>query len=103
MSTPGTADTAKSTTKRILVMARNAPLEAMRVAAGLTIFGHEIQLVFMHRALTEEEAESEQAELLELCDIVPQTTVASMQSHFNLMEPDALAAKIIDAEMVISL
>ena len=33
-------------TKNILVVATEDPLEAMRVAAGLTIFGHEVTFLF---------------------------------------------------------
>jgi len=90
-------------TKEILVLARNNPTEAMRVAAGLTIFGHQINLVFMNRELTEKEAESEQGELLELCEIVPQTTVSAMQDHFKLLDQKALADQILNADAVINL
>ncbi|OED42774.1 hypothetical protein AB833_05415 [Chromatiales bacterium (ex Bugula neritina AB1)] len=89
--------------RRILVLARNEPEEAMRVAAGLTIIGHELELVFMHRPLTEDEAESEHAELLELCEIVPKTTVEGMREHFTLLDSQALAALISESERVISL
>ena len=89
--------------KNVVVLARNELTEAMRVAAGLTIVGHRISLVFMHRELTIEEANSEQGELLELCEIVPQTTVANMQEHFTLLKPETLATMITDAEIVISL
>lgn len=89
--------------KKILVLARNNALEAMRVAAGLTIVGHEISLVFMHRELTEAEASSEQAELLELCDIIPKTTVDSMGQHFTVLTPGSLGTAIKNAEVVINL
>ena len=42
--------------KKILVLGRRDHTEAMRVAAGLTIFGHEVRLVFM----TEPVADSEE-------------------------------------------
>jgi len=90
-------------TKNILVLSRNNPTEAMRVAAGLTIFGHVIELVFMHRKLTESEAESEQGELLELCDIVPKTTVSSMQQFFQLIDSEGLARQVANADLVINL
>ena len=61
--------------KKILVLARRDHLEAMRVAAGLTIFGHQLRLVFMSRQVSEEVATSEQAELLELSGIEPETTL----------------------------
>lgn len=89
--------------KQLLVLARNQPVEAMRVAAGLTIVGHSVDLIFMHRSLTGEEAESEHAELLELCDIVPMTTVAEMQEHLTLLDDKALALIAARADVVISL
>lgn len=90
-------------TKKILVLARDDAREAMRVAAGLTIANHAVQLVFMNRPLTDDEAECEQAEMLELCEIVPQTTVASMQQYFTLLDADALAERIDACDMVINL
>ena len=44
-----------STIKSILVLARRDHAEAMRVAAGLTIFGHQVGLVFMREAVAETE------------------------------------------------
>lgn len=90
-------------TKNILVLSRNNPTEAMRVAAGLTIFGHVIELVFMNKKLTEAEANSEQGELLELCDIVPTTTVPALQECFELLDTQALARQIMHADLVINL
>lgn len=92
-----------SQVRAIVVLARNDPLEAMRVAAGLTIFGHEVDLILMHRALTEREASGEQAELLELSDIVPRTTVASMKEHFEFLGDAELAVAINTADAVLSL
>jgi len=89
--------------KNILVLARNNPTEAMRVAAGLTIFGHKIELVFMNRVLTEAEAEGEQGELLELCEIEPRTTVRAMKEYFDLLDTEALAEQIVNADLVINL
>ena len=37
--------------KSVLVVARRDPLEAMRVAAGITVFGHDVALVFAHGRL----------------------------------------------------
>ena len=89
--------------KHLLVLARNQPVEAMRVAAGLTIVGHSVELIFMNRSLTNEEAESEHGELLELCDIEPKTTIADMQEHFTLLDYKALASYITRADFVINL
>lgn len=89
--------------KSILVLARDDAREAMRVAAGLTIANHDVQLVFMNQPLSEADAACEQAEMLELVEIVPQTTVASMQQYFKLLDSDALAACIDASDMVINL
>jgi len=92
----------KLLTRSIVLLARNDMLEAMRVASGLTIFGHSVSLVFMHRSLTDDEANSEQAELLELADIVPVTTVESMQEHFEFFDQSALGELMHSADLVIN-
>jgi hypothetical protein len=62
-------------TREVLVLANEDVTEAMRVAAGLTIFGHRVELVFVDRIVEETEANIEQAELLELCEIEPSSLV----------------------------
>ena len=89
--------------KRILVLARRDHLEAMRVAAGLTIFGHEVRLVFMARPVTEEIGTSDQAELLELSGIEPETTVSEMADVLPLLGSGKLAEAITDAQQVVNL
>ena len=89
--------------KKILVLARRDHREAMRVSAGLTIFGHEVRLVFMSHPVTEEIGTSEQAELLELSGIEPETTLAEMAELLPLLGPDALAEAIVQAEQVVNL
>lgn len=72
--------------KSILVLARRDHIEAMRVAAGLTIFGHRVRLVFMTKPVSKEAVESEQAELLELSDISPETTVPETANGLPLLD-----------------
>jgi len=57
--------------KQLLVLARRDHAEAMRVAAGLTIFGHTVELVFVDRPVEDTEDNAAQAELLELTGIQP--------------------------------
>ena len=57
--------------KAILVLAASDHAEAMRVAAGLTIFGHQVTLLFVDRVVEETEENLQQAELLELTEISP--------------------------------
>ena len=89
--------------KSILVLARRDHLEAMRVAAGMTIFGHRIRLVFMDRPVTEQVAGSEQAELLELSGIEPESTVAAMTGMLPLLDERQLADAIGQADAVVNL
>ncbi len=89
--------------RRILVLARRDHREAMRVAAGLTIFGHDVRLVFMSRPVTEEVGTSEQAELLELAGIEPETTVEEMREVLPLLGSQQLASAIQEAEQVVNL
>ena len=60
-----------SKTCQILVLAQRDHGEAMRVSAGLTIFGHEVDLIFTDRIVEESEENLAQAELLELTEIEP--------------------------------
>ena len=89
--------------KKILVLGRRDHTEAMRVAAGLTIFGHEVRLVFMTEPVADTEENAAQAELLELSDIVPETTVAEMAEDLALLDEGALGAAIAEADRVVSI
>lgn len=68
-------DQADSAIKEVLVLANGDVAEAMRVAAGLTIFGHRVNLVFVDKIVEETEKNIEQAEMLELCEIEPVSLV----------------------------
>ncbi|MDQ2089746.1 hypothetical protein [Marimonas arenosa] len=89
--------------KKILVLGRRDHTEAMRVAAGLTIFGHEVRLVFMTEPVAETEENAEQAELLELSDIVPETTVPEMGEDLTLLDAAALGKAMAEADRVVNL
>lgn len=93
----------KVSVKNILVLDRQDHTEAMRVAAGLTIVGHEVRLVFMNKPVAETEENAEQAELLELCDIEPQTTVAAMEEDLEFLNAKALAEAIKSSDHVVSI
>ena len=89
--------------KAILVLARRDHAEAMRVAAGLTIFGHRVGLVFMTGPVAETDENAANAELLELTGIEPQTTVAAMADDLPLLDASALATRVAAADIVLSL
>jgi len=89
--------------KTILVLARRDHGEGMRVAAGLTIFGHRVRLVFMSGPVAETQANAEMAELLELTDIEPETTVPEMADQLPLLDGSALGAAIAASNHVINL
>lgn len=87
--------------KKLLVLGRRNHAEAMRVAAGLTIFGHHVRLVFMTSPVAETPENAEQAELLDLADIMPETTVAG--TELNHIKPTELAMAMLDSQGVINL
>ena len=89
--------------RKLLVLARRDHAEAMRVAAGLTIFGHAVNLIFMDRPVEESAENAANAELLELTGIEPQTTVAEMAEDLPLLDAAGLAAALADADAVLSL
>ena len=88
--------------KSILVLARRDHGEAMRVAAGLTIFGHVVRLVFMTGPVAETDANAELAELLELSDITQEATVRAMAGELALLDAQALGAAIAASDRVIN-
>lgn len=87
-------------TRSILLLGRRDHAEAMRVAAGLTIFGHHVRLVMMREAVAETAENAAQLELLELAEIVPQSTVAGQ--GLEVLDSAALAEALCSAEVVIS-
>jgi hypothetical protein len=75
----------------------------MRVAAGLTIYGHEVRIVFMSEAVAETEENAKQAELLELADIIPETTVPEMAEDLAFLDSAALAQVINESDQIINI
>ncbi len=87
-------------TKSILVLGRRDPTEAMRVAAGLTIFNHTLNLVFLV-AVPSTPENAEMLELLEFSDVESKTTVADQA--VPQIGASELAAAIVAADEVINL
>ena len=92
-----------SEAKSILVLGRRDHAEAMRVAAGLTIFGHAVHLVFMTEPVAENAANAGLAELLELSEITPETTVPAMAGDLTFLNAKALSAAIAASDRVINI
>lgn len=87
--------------KNLVVLARRDHTEAMRVAAGLTIAGHGVRLIFMHGPVEETAENIEQAETLELCDIEPETTVPGQDIQY--IDSAKLSLALLKADSVINL
>ena len=87
-------------TKSILMLGRRDPTETMRVAAGLTIFGHTPSVVFLV-PVPDTPENAEMAELLEFSDVESKTTVADQSLSY--IGADALAAAILAADEVINI
>lgn len=89
--------------KSLLVLARRDHAEAMRVAAGLTIVGHAVGLVFMDRPVEDNAENAANADLLEIAGIAPVTTVAAMADDLPLVDADGLARLVAQAHEVLCL
>ena len=89
------------TAKTLVVLGRRDHTEAMRVAAGLTIFGHAVRLILMGGPVADTPENAVQAESLELADVQPETTVPDQGLPY--LDTAALAAALAAAEAVISL
>ena len=87
--------------KNLVVLARRDHAEAMRVAAGLTIAGHGVRLIFMRGPVEESAEKIEQAETLELCDIEPETTVPGQEIQY--IDSAGLSLALLKADSVINL
>ena len=70
--------------KNLLVLARRDPIEAMRVAAGLTIHDHQVQILFLCEADLGTEEAKEYLELLEFSEIVPKTILPLWETRSNV-------------------
>lgn len=88
-------------TKSILILGRSDPNEAMRVAAGLTIFGHQPSVIFLVPVQDTPE-NVEMAELLEFSDVESKTTVAG-DGSLPQIGAEALASAMLEAEEVINI
>ena len=91
------------TTKKITVLGRDNHGEAIRVAAGLTIYGHEVRMVFMNEAAAENEDNAKQLELLELADIVPETTTSVFANELTFLDSASLADVIKESDHIINI
>jgi len=87
-------------TKSVLMLGRRDPTETMRVAAGLTIFGHTPSVVFLV-PVPDTPENAEMAELLEFSDIEAKTTLPD-QSQPQI-GAEALAAAVLAADAVINI
>ena len=71
--------------KFLLVLARRDPIEAMRVAAGLTIHDHQVQILFLCEADLGTEEAKEYLELLEFSKIVPKTILPCIGNQIECL------------------
>ncbi len=90
-----------ATARSIVVLGRRDHTEAMRVAAGLTIFGHTVRLVLMTGPVAETAENMLQAETLELAGVTPETTIPGQ--GLAVVDGAALAAALAGASAILSL
>jgi hypothetical protein len=82
--------------KRILVIAKQNPAEALRVAAGLTLLNESVRVAILGD-LPDDPAVQEQRELLDFIE-VPVDTLADTDTW-----PAQLAATLLQSELVYTL
>ncbi len=87
--------------KKIVILANHDHAEAMRVAAGLTIFGHHVELVFIDRVVEESAENIEQAELLELSEIEPVSLVDD--PNIDRIDDNRLTALLLGCQHVVNI
>ena len=87
--------------KTITVLAMKDHSEAMRVAYGLTIFGHKIECIFTHRQIEETPENIENAELLEMCEITPYSLLDD--PNIEKISNDQFTQIILSSDEVISI
>jgi len=85
--------------KKLVVLANCDYPEAMRVAAGLTIFGHHVELIFANGVVEENAENVEQAELLELSDIEPFSL--TQDPNVERINDDQFFSLLLNSEHVI--
>ena len=90
-----------SKTSQILVLAQRDHAEAMRVSAGLTIFGHGVELIFTDRIVEESEENLAQAELLELTEIEPLSLIDD--PNIDRIQAQQFEKYVSEADHVITL
>ncbi len=91
----------QSRKKQIVILANHDHAEAMRVAAGLTIFGHHVELVFTDRVVEESAENIEQAELLELSEIEPVSLIDD--PNIDRIDDDQLTALLLCCQHVVNI
>lgn len=96
------SDSDSGSIKTIVVLGRRDHAEAMRVASGVTVFGHQVRLVLMDRAVEETDEVAEQAEMLELAGIVPVTTVPA-SDQLESIGVSRLAEMLAEADFTLSI
>lgn len=82
--------------KRILVIAKDKPVEALRVAAGLTLLNDSVR-VAMLGGMPDDPAALEQRELLDFIEVPVDSLDDPAQA------PQRLAAALLQAEVVYTL
>jgi hypothetical protein len=91
----------RSRKKKIVILANHDHAEAMRVAAGLTIFGHHVELVFIDRVVEESAENIEQAELLELSEIEPVSLVDD--PNIDRIDDNQLTTLLLGCQHVVNI
>ena len=91
------------TEKRILMLARRDPREALRVTAGLAARGHVMEFYFLTRPSREENGRVANLDMLEIMEIEGNTLLPDMSDIAVVKTAEDLCAAITRADHVLSI
>jgi len=89
--------------KKILMLARRDPQEAMRVSAGLAVRGHDLTFYFLKPPTKDNQGRYVNLEMLEVMEIKPQTLLPGLDDIATFKSETDLADAITHADHVISI
>jgi hypothetical protein len=89
--------------KRILMLARRDPREALRVTAGLAVRGHDLEFFFLKKPTPDENGRIVNLEMLEVMEIEPFTLLPDMDDIATQKTANDLRAAIARADHVLSI
>ncbi|MFP4561606.1 MAG: hypothetical protein ACLFRB_10410 [Thiohalorhabdus sp.] len=91
------------TEKQVAVLVRHNQAEALRVAGGMTLTDHAVDVYVLDEPLADTPAVEEQMEVLEFADVEPISAVPGQEGPGGSVSPAALAERLPGYDAVLAL